>query len=78
MKGGLTTTSDAAAREEFLAAYGTEHVGRDTQDNLGPGMVPTAEAAAGLAFADYYGDQHVGKDTASQLVGTERGFIAKE
>ena len=31
-----------------------------------------------MAFADYYGDQHVGKDTASQLVGTERGFIAKE
>ena len=57
---------DAAQREGFDAAYGNEHVGRDTQSGIvfGNGGVTTTEARAEREeFDAAYGDEHVGMDT---------------
>ena len=42
--GSLLPDAGASQREEFRAAYGSEHEGRDTADHFGNGMVPTAGA----------------------------------
>ena len=51
----------------FGHTYSSRHAGRDTQDNLGPGMVPGADASRGEAFAHAYSSRHAGKDTLSSL-----------
>ena len=51
----------------FGHTYSSRHAGRDTQDNLGPGMVPGADASRSEAFAHAYSSRHAGKDTLSSL-----------
>ena len=46
----LTTPLDVVPAEMFGHTYSSRHAGRDTQDNLGPGMVPGADASRGEAF----------------------------
>ena len=50
----------------FGHTYSSRHAGRDTQDNLGPGMVPGADASRGEAFA-HARDAHLSRRYAGDL-----------